>query len=101
MKRRSPLVLIAASAALLLSTASLIAGLRHALRREHPPDTRTDIERIREELGPRVGRIDPNDFPEYLRRDDDPRDTDALRDSITPIDRPAWQDIREDRDARG
>jgi hypothetical protein len=100
MRRRYVLIALAAVAAL-ASTASLLAGLRHALRREHAPDARSDIERIRDALGPRVGKIDPNDFPEYLRRDDDPRDTDAIRASITPIDRPAWKDIREDRDARG
>jgi hypothetical protein len=100
MKRRYALIAVAATAAL-ASTASLIAGLRHALRREHADNTLSDLQQIREELGARVGRIDPKDFPEYLRPRPDLPDADTLRRSLPYNDRPAWHDIREDRDARG
>ncbi len=105
MKRTSPLVLIVASAALLLSTASLIAGLRHALRRERAPEPAVDEreaerQRIREALGDLLAPpIDFTDWPEHLRPRPDLPDADTLRRSLPYNERSAWHDIREERDA--
>ena len=104
MKRRYTLIVVAAIAAL-ASTASLIAGLRHALRREHaaePPldEREAERQRIREALGDLLAPpIDFNDWPEYLRPRPDLPDADTLRRSLPYTERPAWHDIREDRDA--
>lgn len=102
--RRSYIVV---AAALLLSSASLLAGIRHALgKREHrePELTPRELERkrIREAMGDLLAPpIDFNDWPEHLRPRADMPDRDTLRRSLPRSDRPAWQDIREDRDARG
>jgi len=94
--------------AALLATASLLASLRHALRRErrHAPDTaegrrEEEWRRIREALGDVVRPLDLSMWPEHLKGRADLPDRDTLRASIPPIDRPAWVDIREDRDVRG
>jgi len=105
MKKNLVLVLIGVAAA--LSTASLLAGLRHALgRREKAelPDDPLEAERkrIREALGDILAPpIDFSLWPEHLRPRPDLPDRDTLRARIKPIERQAWQDIREDRDARG
>ena len=108
MRRTSPALVLALAAVGLLSMASIIAGLRHALRRERREtvpvlDPReAERRRIRAALGDLVGPpIDLNDWPEHLRPHPDLPDRDTLRNSITPLSRPIWQDIREDRDARG
>jgi hypothetical protein len=106
MRRSYVLAAVAISLALLF-TASLLAGLRHALgRRAHPESELTPRElerkRIREAMGDLLAPpIDFNNWPEHLRPYPGMPDRDTLRRSITPIDRPAWVDIREDRDGRG
>ncbi len=104
MKHRSlTLVIIVLGA---LSTASLLAGLRHALRRERRvPDLdprEAERRRIREALGDLLAPpIDYSMWPEHLRPTPDMPDRDTLRRSLPRSARPAWMDIREDRDARG
>jgi hypothetical protein len=104
--RLAPWLLIGGLLGGVLLTASLLAGLRQALGRrekseaEVMPDER-EYSRIRKVMGGALGSIDPDDFPEHLRPTPGLPGRDALRRSLTPIDRPAWQDIREDRDARG
>jgi hypothetical protein len=106
MKRRY-LVIGLLTAAALASTASLLAGLRQALRREpaarSPLDEReAELRHIREVMGDLLAPpIDFNDWPAHLRPRPDLPDADTLRARIKPIERQAWQDIREDRDSRG
>jgi hypothetical protein len=93
-------VLVAAIAT--LSTASILAGLRHALGRDkRPPEDEREAERrrIREHLGDIVKPLDLSDWPDRLRGREDLPDRDTLRSRVRPIDRPAWVDIREERDA--
>jgi hypothetical protein len=104
--RRSYL-LAAAVLVAALSTASLLAGIRHALgKRESVKPQLTPREeerrRIREALGDMLAPpIDFNNWPEHLRPTADMPDRDTLRRSLPRSKRPAWHDIREDRDARG
>jgi hypothetical protein len=88
----------------LLATASLLAGLRHALRRDRPEaelDPReAERKRIREALGDVVRPMDLNDWPERMRPRPGLPDRDTLRAMVPKTDRPAWQILREDRDTR-
>lgn len=102
MKKNATVILAGLLA--LLSTASLLAGLRHALgRREkrETPESRREAERrrIREAMGDMLGTIDPEMWPEHLRPGPGLPDRDTLRRSLPRSARPAWVDIREDRDA--
>ena len=102
MRRRYALAALVVVAA--LSTASLLAGIRHALgRREHaePELTPRELERqrIREAMGDLLAApIDFNNWPEHLRPTPDMPDRDALRDSMPKLDPPLSQTIREERD---
>jgi hypothetical protein len=103
---RKTVVGILIGAVALASCASIIASLRHALgRREKraPEHDALEAERakIQAALGDRVAPLDLSMWPERLRGRPELPDRDTLRNSITPIDRPAWVDVREDRDARG
>jgi hypothetical protein len=96
------LVLIGLAA--LLSTSSLLGGLRHALARREKAESEVDPReaerrRIREALGDAVGSIDLSLWPEHLRPKPGQPDRDTLRRSMPRSERPAWHDIREDRDA--
>lgn len=100
-------LLVAAVLGVALSTASLLAGLRQALGRRaphQPPLSPREAERrrIREALGDMLAPpIDFNNWPEHLRPTADMPDRDTLRRSLPRSKRPAWHDIREDRDAGG
>jgi hypothetical protein len=91
----------------LLSTASILAVIRQRLG--HRDDARTpeqkreaERKRIREALGDILAPpIDLNDWPEHLRPRPGLPDTDTIRKSMPRSERPAWHDLREDRDARG
>lgn len=98
---------VATALVAVLSSASLLAGIRHALgKREQvePELSPRELERrrMREAMGDLLAPpIDFNDWPEHLRPKPGMPDRDTLRRSLPRSDRPAWQDIREDRDARG
>ena len=86
-----------------LSTASLLAGLRHALRRERREpelDPReAERRRVREALGDMLAPpIDYNMLPEHLRPTPDTPDRDTLRRSLPRLDPPLSQTIRDERD---
>jgi hypothetical protein len=93
-KRRSPITLLAAVACL-LSTLSILAGLRHALGR-HERAAKTEIERARETLGEDLAVIDLNDYPEHMRPRRGLPDAQALRRRMKRAERPAWIDLREE-----
>jgi hypothetical protein len=103
--RRSYLVVAAAFVAV-LSSASLLAGIRHALgKREQiePELSPRELERrrIREAMGDLLAPpLDLSKWPEHLRPKPGMLDRDTLRRSMPRSDRPAWLDLREDRDAR-
>ena len=104
---RKHAALAAGVLALLLATASLLAGLRHALRRErrHAPETpesrrEEERRRLRAAMGDMLAPpIDFGRWPENLRPRPDLPDRDKLRRSLPKSTRPAWMDIREDRDS--
>ncbi len=103
MRKRTLLVALV-GVGMLLSTASLLAGLRHALgRREHAePDLdprEAERRRIREALGDVVAPLDLSQWPEHLRGGADLPDRDTLRRSMPRTDRPAWHILREERDS--
>ena len=108
MTKRNSLVALVGLAAM-LSTASLLTAVRHALARREkaPPEPDLDPQeaerrRIREALGDMLAPpIDLNDWPERFRPRPGLPDRDTLRARIKPIERQAWQDIREDRDSGG
>jgi hypothetical protein len=101
--RRSYL-LAAAVIVAALSTASLLAGIRHALgKRETAEPELTPLEaerrRIREAMGDLLAPpIDFNNWPERLRPTPDMPDRDTLRKSMPKLDPPLSQTIREERD---
>ena len=93
--------------AALLSTASILAGLRHKLGRHESasPDTEQDpqeAERLRIEaaLGHMIVKFDPALYASNLERAKRLPDRDTLRRSMPKSNRPAWWDLREDRDGR-
>ena len=104
MKTKPVLALVAVAA--LLSTASILAGLRHRLaRHDNPapkpePDPR-EAERLRIEkaLGHLVVKFDPNLYAQFLKNPNLP-DRDTLRRSQPRSNRPAWWDLREERDGQ-
>ena len=104
MERRYALIAVAATAAL-ASTASLIAGLRHALRREHEPHTPLDereqeLKHIRDVMGDLLAPpVNYDNWPEHLRPTPDLPDADTLRRSLPYNERPIWHDLREQRDS--
>jgi hypothetical protein len=101
--RRSYL-LLAVVVVVALSTASLLAGIRHALgKREHrkPELTPRELERkrVRDAMGDLLAPpIDFNDWPEHLRPYPGMPDRDTLRRSLPRLDPPLSQTIREERD---
>lgn len=102
MKRRYALIAFTAVAAL-ASTASLIAGLRHALRREHaaePPldDREAERQRIREIMGDLLAPpVNYDNWPEHLRPHPDLPDRDALRARMPVLDPPLSETVIEER----
>jgi hypothetical protein len=101
--RRNYLLAIAVIVAA-LSTASLLAGIRHALgKRETVQPELTpheaELRRIREALGDMLAPpIDFSNWPEHLRPTPDMPDRDTLRGSMPKLSPPLSQTIREDRD---
>lgn len=101
--RRSYL-LAAAVIVAALSTASLLAGIRHALgKREtaEPELTPRELERrrIREAMGDLLAPpLDLSKWPEHLRPKPGMPDRDTLRRSMPRLDPPLSQTIREERD---
>jgi hypothetical protein len=98
-------LLVAALA--IASTASILAGLRHAFghreKRDEPADPReAERARIREAMGDLLAPpLDLSKWPEHLRPGPNTPDRDKLRERMKRFDRPIWMDIREDRDSRG
>ena len=77
-----------------LSTASLLAGLRHALgRREQPASAQdaqdSDRAKIQKVLGDVVRPLDLSVWPEHLRPRPGMPDRDTLRRSLSRSSRPA------------
>jgi hypothetical protein len=103
--RRSYLLVAVALAAVVLS-ASRFAGIRHAFgKREHAPPELSARElerlRIREAMGDLLAPpLDLSKWPEHLRPKPGMPDRDTLRRALPRSNRPAWHDLREDRDAR-
>ena len=86
------------------STASILAGLRHAFghrdKREEPDDPReAERARISEALGDVVKPLALSEWPERLRGRSDLPDRDTLRNSLPPSEHPIWLDLREERDS--
>ena len=102
MAKKYALIIVVAAGAI-LSTASLLTAVRHALRREKPePDLdprEAERQRIREALGDAVGSINLSLWPEHMRPRPGLPDRDTLRRSLPRSERSAWLDLREDRDA--
>jgi hypothetical protein len=96
-------LLVAALA--IVSTASILTGLRHAFgrrdRRDEPADPcEAERARIREALGDLLAPpLDLSKWPEHLRPGPDTPDRDTLRNSLPKSDRPIWMDLREERDS--
>jgi len=96
--------LLAAAIVAALSTASLLAGIRHALgKRETVEPDLTPRESERRRIGEALGDmlappIDFNNWPEHLRPTPDMPDRDTLRRSMPKLDPPLSQTIREERD---
>ena len=93
-------------AATVASTASLVAGLRHALSRHRRTDDAPVVHdderrRLRAALKDMIVDVDLDAWPAHLRPTADMPDRDTLRRSLPRSNRPAWIDIREDRDGRG
>lgn len=102
MRRVSPVVILLAVAAL-ASMASLLAGLRHALRGrekpEHDIDPKDERARIRAAMGDMLApSIDFSLYPERLRPRPGMPDRDTLRQSMPILDPPLSQTVREERD---
>ena len=101
--RRSYLV-VAAAVAVLLSSASLLAGIRHALgkREQMEPGLaprEQERRRMREAMGDLLAPpIDFDNWPERLRPTVDMLDRDTLRASMPRLDPPLSQTISEERD---
>ncbi|HYM16491.1 MAG TPA: hypothetical protein VEZ14_13120 [Dehalococcoidia bacterium] len=103
---KKQLLLVLAGALALLSTASLLAGLRHALHRREkrvpvaPESTReAERRRIREALGDMLAPPpDLSQWPEHLRPTPDMPDRDTLRRSMPRLNPPLSQTIRDERD---
>lgn len=101
--RRSYLVVAAALVAV-LSSASLLAGIRHALgKRElsEPELSPRELERrrMREALGDLLAPpLDLSKWPERLRPKPGMPDRDTLRRSMPRLEPPLSQTIREERD---
>ena len=96
-------LLAAAALVAALSTASLLAGLRHALgRRERRPAAATgasERERVRAALaGMLAPPIDFNNWPEHLRPTADMPDRDTVFRSMPRLDPPLSQTIRDELD---
>ena len=92
--------------ATMVSTASLLTAMRHALARREKAEPERDLDpqeaerrRIREALGDAVGSLDLSLWPEHLRPRPGLPDRDTLRRSMPKSERSAWIDLREDRDA--
>jgi hypothetical protein len=105
MQKHSSLAIVLATIAVLVTTGSLLAGLRRTLGHRHKPEPELDPReaerrRIREALGDVVAPLDLREWPESLRPKPGLPDRDTLRDSMPVADRPAWHDLRDDRDSR-
>jgi len=103
MNRRLTLSLLLVIAAV-ASTASILATIRHALRRDRgvsPEELReAERRRIREGMGDLLAEpLDLSEWPPHLRPSPDLPDRDTLRNQMRRFDRPAWMDLREERDA--
>ena len=104
--RRSYLLVANAVIVGALSTASLLAGLRHALERRERRSTggagTSERERARTALAGMLTTIDPERYPAHLRPQAGlPADRRAYLASLPRLDPPISQRVREDRDARG
>jgi hypothetical protein len=100
MKSKPVLTLVAAAA--LLSTASILAGLRNRLARHDnpaPSPRESDRERFEKALGDMVVKFDPEVYAQFLKNPHLP-DRDTLRRSQPRSNRPAWWDLRDERDGR-
>ncbi|MEX0750228.1 MAG: hypothetical protein WD359_05405 [Dehalococcoidia bacterium] len=88
-----------------LSSASILAGLRHAFgnrdkgEREPLDPREAERQRIRKALGDVGSPLDLSEWPEHLRPRPDTPDRDTLRNSLPRSERPVWMDLREERDA--
>jgi hypothetical protein len=106
MTKRNSLVALVGLAAM-LSMASLLTAVRHALTRREKAPPEPDLDpreaerrRIREALGDMLAPpIDLNDWPERFRPRPGLPDRDTLRRSLPRSNRPAWHDIREERES--
>jgi hypothetical protein len=102
--RRSYVLVVTAVIVGLLSAASLLAGLRHALERRerHAGEPSPERERVRRALRGMLTTINPSLYPENLRPEAGlPVDRWAYLESLPRLDPPLSQTVREDRDARG
>lgn len=99
----TPVLLFLAVLSAPLLLASLLSGLRHALGLRDPGHGDSAVERDQMLAAMRglVSPIDPGTWPEHLRPHRDVPSRDELRRRQDKHGRPAWHDIREDRDARG
>jgi hypothetical protein len=105
MKTKPVVTLVAAAG--LLCTASILAGLRHRLTRHDNPAPEPEQDpregerlRIEKALGHMIVKFDPALYASNLERASRLPDRDTLRRSMPRSNRPAWWDLRDDRDGR-